>query len=82
VIILSVALTNHAASGGASWVEWVFSGIGVAVIGWLGIWLFRRRQSGGVSQSIKSGDGSTNVQVAHLNIGTGETGPESDGDSA
>lgn len=36
--------------------EWVFSGIGVAVIGW-----FFTRKSG-VKQSIKSGDDSINIQ--------------------
>ena len=37
------------------WYKWVFSGIGVAIIGWLGYWLFRSKKnntSGGISQSV------------------------------
>jgi len=38
--------------------EWIFSGIGVAVLSWL---LFQ--VSGKSSMSQKGGDGSTNIQV-------------------
>ena len=38
--------------------EWIFSGIGVAVISWI---LFRRSSSKKMTQ--KSGDNSTNIQV-------------------
>ena len=39
--------------------EWIFGGIGVAVIGWIGWFLFGR----GKTQSQKAGDNSTNIQV-------------------
>lgn len=38
--------------------EWIFSGIGVAVISWI---LFRKSSNNNMSQ--KSGDNSTNIQV-------------------
>lgn len=38
--------------------EWIFSGIGVAVISW-----FLLRKSKGLTMSQKGGKGSTNIQV-------------------
>jgi hypothetical protein len=74
MIIVSLALMKHSAHSGFSWgwVQWVFSGIGVAVIGWIGTWLFRKRQSAdpGVIQSIKSSPSSVIIQTAgDLTIG-------------
>ena len=37
------------------WYTWVFSGIGVAIIGWLGYWLFtskKNNSNGEVNQSV------------------------------
>jgi hypothetical protein len=42
-----------------SWVTWVFSGIGVAIIGWIGIFLFRKATS--TKQSQTAGDNSTQI---------------------
>jgi hypothetical protein len=41
--------------------EWIFSGIGVAAIGWLFL-LFKRRQNG-LNQRQRSGRNSTNLQA-------------------
>ena len=41
------------------WVTWVFSGIGVAIIGWVGIFLFRRGTS--KTQSQTAGDKATQI---------------------
>lgn len=42
------------------WVTWVFSGIGVAVLGWLGM-LFFSKKSRIIKQTQKAGDGSTQI---------------------
>lgn len=42
--------------------EWIFSGIGVFFLTLLVGFLFRRRKTG-ISQNIKSGNNSTNIQV-------------------
>ena len=53
--------------------EWIFSGIGVAIIGWILQWIIRktsRRKKN--EQNISAGDGSTNIQVrnnAQITIG-------------
>lgn len=41
--------------------EWLFSGAGIAVIALIGRFLFKKRQAAS-TQSIRSGDGSTNIQ--------------------
>ena len=44
--------------------EWLFSGLGVVVI--VGLWRFLRNRNGDSrSQTIRSGDHSTNVQAGH-----------------
>lgn len=45
--------------------DWLFSGIGVAVMS-VGVWLVRRRgrTADGISQTQMSGDNSVNVQVS------------------
>jgi hypothetical protein len=42
--------------------EWVFSGVGVALIAGL-VGLYFRSRSGGQSQYQRSGDNSTNIQI-------------------
>lgn len=41
--------------------EWLFSGIGIAVITLIGRFFFKKRQATS-TQSIRAGDGSTNIQ--------------------
>jgi predicted tellurium resistance membrane protein TerC len=46
--------------------EWVFSGIGVAVLAWIGGWLFLRSKSETArkqKQIQRSGDNSINIQA-------------------
>jgi len=55
--------------------EWIFSGIGVAAIGWL-FALFRRRQNG-LSQRQRSGANSTNLQSGRdINLNRGRSGTD------
>lgn len=42
-------------------VEWVLSGVGVSLIGWIARWLLKNRRS--TSQSIRAGDRSINIIV-------------------
>ena len=42
--------------------EWVFSGAGLAIVGWMGR-LFFKKNSASSTQTISSGDSSTNVQA-------------------
>lgn len=50
--------------------EWLFSGIGVVVIGWIVQLIFKKSNSSS-TQTIRSGDGSTNVQGGRdVNVGT------------
>lgn len=58
--------------------EWLFSGVGVVAVGWIARVLFKKLQVA-PSQTIRSGDGSTNVQAGRdVNIGTTKT--RGDGD--
>lgn len=41
------------------WVTWVFSGIGVTILGWIGILLFRKGES--KVQTQKAGDGAIQI---------------------
>jgi len=41
--------------------DWLFSGIGIAVITLIGRFFFKKRQATS-TQSIRAGDGSTNIQ--------------------
>jgi LPXTG-motif cell wall-anchored protein len=41
---------------------WVFSGVGILVLGGI-IALFKRKRSGGTTQKQRSGNNSTNVQA-------------------
>jgi hypothetical protein len=46
--------------------EWIFSGIGVAIIGWIGAWIFLRQKpekGGNKKQSQRSGSNSINIQA-------------------
>lgn len=43
--------------------EWIFSGIGLAVIGLIWKFLFKEKSSSGRSQTIRSGRNSTNFQA-------------------
>lgn len=50
--------------------EWLFSGIGVVVIGWV-VQLFFKKSNASSTQTIRSGDGSFNVQGGRdVNVGT------------
>lgn len=58
--------------------EWIFSGIGVAAIGWLFL-LFKRRQNG-LSQRQRSGDNSTNLHSGRdINLNRGRPGNRDEG---
>jgi hypothetical protein len=43
--------------------EWIFSGVGVALVSWLFVWLFRRKDRVGQRQS--SGKNSVNIQAGN-----------------
>lgn len=50
--------------------EWLFSGIGVVVIGWIGKLIFKKSNDSS-TQTIRSGDGSINIQGGRdVNVGT------------
>ena len=51
-VIITFAIDNK---------EWLFSGIGIAVITLIGRFFFKKRQAAS-TQSIHAGDGSTNIQ--------------------
>lgn len=56
--------------------EWLFSGIGVAIITLIGRFLYKQRQTS-LSQTIKSGDKSTNLQAGgNVNLSTMPKGNE------
>ncbi len=44
--------------------EWVFSGIGVFVLGIVGSWLYRRSRASSINQTQTSGTRSKNYQSA------------------
>lgn len=57
-----------------SWIidnkEWLFSGAGLVVIGWLVRLIFKKR-NGSINQNIHSGDNSINLQAGKdVNIGS------------
>lgn len=63
-------------------IPWVFEGVGVAALGWLGLWYSRRRRArhrtdgAGTHQAQRGGRGSVNLQAGkdlHLNLKDGET---------
>lgn len=49
-----------------SWIirnkEWLFSGVGVVVVAWIGRIIYKGRQAA-PTQNIRSGSNSTNIQV-------------------
>jgi hypothetical protein len=50
--------------------EWIFSGVGAALIGVLLGWMKRKRDTSGTVQSQHSGRNSTNIQAGRdVNIG-------------
>lgn len=50
--------------------EWLFSGIGLAVVAWVGRLIFKKTYASS-TQTISSGDSSTNVQAGRdVSIGT------------
>jgi len=58
----------------AAWVidnkQWLFSGVGVVVVALMGRLIFKKRYASS-TQTIRSGDSSTNVQAGRdVNIGT------------
>ena len=58
--------------------EWLFSGIGVVVIAWIGRIIYRKRQAHS-SQNIRSGDKSTSIQAGRdvqINIESKRNGAE------
>ncbi|KON69631.1 hypothetical protein AKG34_13320 [Peribacillus butanolivorans] len=53
--------------------EWVFSGIGIVVISAVARLFFKNKSSEKISQTIQSGDGSTNIQgVNNVSVSNGE----------
>ena len=66
--------------GFSAWIinnkEWLFSGIGLAVVAWVGRLIFKQTFASSV-QTIRSADGSTNVQAGRdVNIGTKKKGSD------
>ncbi|WP_353254247.1 hypothetical protein [Salinisphaera sp. PC39] len=58
--------------------EWLFSGVGLAVVAWVGRLIFKKT-SASSTQTIRSGDGSTNVQAGRdVNIGTKKKGNDAE----
>lgn len=54
--------------------EWLFSGVGVVVVVWIGRLIFKKRYTSS-TQTIRSGDSSTNVQAGRdVSIGTKKKG--------
>lgn len=50
--------------------EWLFSGAGLVVVAWIGRLIFKKRHASS-TQTIRSGDSSTNVQAGRdVSIGT------------
>lgn len=50
--------------------QWLFSGAGLVVVAWMGRLIFKKRYASS-TQSIRSGDSSTNVQAGRdVNIAT------------
>jgi hypothetical protein len=56
--------------------QWLFSGIGVAVVSWIGALIFKGNNSSS-SQTIRSGNNSTNFQAGRdVNIGSNKKGTD------
>jgi len=54
--------------------QWLFSGVGLVVVAWVGRLIFKKRYASS-TQTIRSGDSSTNVQAGRdVNIGTKKKG--------
>ena len=54
--------------------QWLFSGTGLVVVAWMGRLIFKKRHASS-TQTIRSGDTSTNVQAGQdVNIGTKKKG--------
>lgn len=54
--------------------EWLFSGVGLVVVAWVGRLIFRRTYASS-TQTVRSGDSSTNVQAGRdVNIATKKMG--------
>lgn len=50
--------------------EWLFSGVGLVVVAWVGRLIFKKTYASS-TKTIRSGDGSTNVQAGRdVSIGT------------
>ena len=63
----------------AAWVidnkEWLFSGVGLVVVAWVGRLIFKKKTYASSTQTIRSGDSSTNVQAGRdVNIATKKMG--------
>jgi len=55
-------------------VEWLFSGVGLVVLAWVGRLIFKKTHASS-TQTIRSGDSSTNVQAGRdVNISTKKMG--------
>lgn len=56
--------------------EWVFSGVGLVVVAWIGRLIFMKTCASS-SQTIRAGDSSTNVQAGRdINVGTKKSRPD------
>lgn len=54
--------------------QWLFSGAGLVVVAWMGRLIFKKRYASS-TQTIRSGDSSTNVQAGRdVSIGTKKNG--------
>lgn len=50
--------------------QWLFSGAGLVVLAWIGRFIFKKKYASS-TQTIRSGDGSTNVQAGRdVSVGT------------
>ena len=57
-------------------VEWLFSGVGLVVVAWVGRLIFKKTYASS-TQTIRSGDSSTNIQVGRdANVATRKKGKD------
>lgn len=47
--------------------QWIFGGIGVAIIGWIILLFQKKHTSTTIKQNQKGGDNSTNTQIGQIN---------------
>ena len=58
--------------------QWLFSGAGLVIVAWMGRLIFKKRYASS-TQTIRSGDTSTNVQAGRdVSIGTKKKGNDAE----